>query len=468
MLTLKDLLITRFIYLLDDINPTLTTSQREALHPSIRKTIVEFITFIEEYVNYNVQQDSAANIDISFFQEINDYIVNIIDDVVNEDRNLLSIKDIIDPTKFNELRRAFSNVMKNFYVHRLLKKVKNDYYMLGLAKFDVGVFVDKLRATIADNMLPVDKIIITGLYRDILLKALGSISDRVVNCMLFIPYARTHEKIKSNAIAAELPGFRDAVILNALWVIKRIGEDLHKDIYGCNFDSLGKQAKALNKKGFTDFSHVAYFSKQRKKEYVSKDPIVLQNQQKFDSVASDVNDLILLLTVTRSTKCISVPRSKRDIMRAINPSLLLHSLLYLCVTLEEDLPFEIKDFFIAFAHRNLSMQQCLPGVDPRQPLPDANVQIKAAEMAIGYMMQFILRITDHRVTYAASPGFEAECMAACMELLSPPFNGVPRSVHTSPAVLPMFSEVMRGVGVLGTPLQSSQSSEPTRKMQRFA
>lgn len=467
MLTLKDLLITRFISLLDDINPTLTTSQREALHPGIRKTIIEFIIFMEEYARVSVQQDQKASISMNFLKEINRIIINIIDDAVNEDHNLLSMKNI-NPSKFKEVCHIFSDVMNRFYVHDVFQEVEDDCNALGLATFDVGVFVNELAIAIADNMFPLEDVKIYGIYADEILNAADSITRRIVSSILFIPYAQIYKQIGDAAVAAELHSLKDPVILNALWIIKKIDEDIRKDISGCNLELLGKQAKALDAKGFTSFSHVAHYASLRKKEHISEDPIVLQSQRKFDSVAGDVNDLLMLSVVTCSKQCISVPCNKQDIMRAIIPSLLLHSLLYLCISVEDDVPFKIKDFAREFSHKNLSTQQCLPGVrSERLSLADANMQLKiqhqAAQIAISYMMQFILRITDHKVSYASSPGFEAECRAACMGLLSPSFNGTPRSVHASPDLLPMFSGVMKNV--LGNP---PQSNEPPRKMLKLA
>ena len=413
-------------------------------------------------------------------KKINSLVVNIIDEAISEDLTLFLTKEASDEN-LDEMREVFTCILQSCYLFDIFKNIKNYYRELEYQNFNIDDYIDKLNSAIEKKSFFLNEIEFHEAFASLKLQALSSVKDRVTKYILMIDYKSVYSKM-----AEEVMSVKDDIILNALWVIKQIDVNMHENIAGCDFDKLGKQADALHNNGFLTFTEVAFYAKSKARTRVNYDYIIIKNKERLADVVSKysgINDFMLLLVVTCSETCLSVPLNKRDVMSAINPSLLLHTILYICFSLQEDRIFNIMDFIRCFAHKNLLTQEYFPKLDKKLLLIDESTQnrfnlnlnlcdLKAARMAIMYMQQFILRITDHRITYATVPGFEAECRMACMQLPYTPFNSplniLQTTAHASPVVLPMFSRAIRGKGVLASPLQSNQSIKPTRNMQSFA
>lgn len=178
----------------------------------------------------------------------------------------------------------------------------------------------------------------------------------------------------------------------------------------------------------------------------------------------NVNNLLLLLTVTSSKKLNTSLLNDNNVMRNINLSLMMHSILYLSLSFADD-DVVCKRLFISdFSSSYMFIEEYCPDVEKILSSTEVSHQERKKEsiavIAIDYMVQFISRITDYKLTYELHPDFYKQCLKACKDMELKKLELVPKDDMPQPKALLTSSLISAPV----VPLFEASKRNPSAKV----
>lgn len=404
--TFSDLLINTFNQFSSETKPDLSAHEQEAMYASSSQMILGFTTFVENRF---------------FFQEMRAQVIGAVKVAFNScDFSLIAANY---PNKIVKLRAHIFDVVLGFYLEHVFEYVCNSYATCEINDREIEIFDSDFKRLILSKCLPIANIVecYPGFNEVYIFNLISSFAEYATYHLSSLCCVQIHIKFLMEK-CEEVSDTKDAVVLNALWIINEIEVRFNNEISNWSKVYLLKQIEYCNAGRYMTFECIYHFFNLKKIERPTK--------------LKDLNDLFLLLVVTNSKNLASLPLNKGEIISAINTPLMLHSILYACLILANDDPISLQVFVEQFSSKHMSSDQYLPNATQMLALVDTSDQysnkITIAKRALNKMLEFVMRITDHRLVYEVSEQFYERCKKNCSNLSQ-------KSSDLHLPMLPLFS-----------------------------